>query len=58
MQQELPASHVIELADYSSYPEFYLRENLFDHSHLNSAGAALFTQKMATELRLKLIKNQ
>ena len=58
LQQALPASHVIELADYTRYPEFYLRENLFDHGHLNTAGAALFTQKMATELRLKLNKNQ
>ncbi|MBK6640314.1 MAG: hypothetical protein IPG39_03335 [Bacteroidetes bacterium] len=49
LQQALPASHVIELADYSRYPEFYLRENLFDHGHLNSAGGAIFTRRLAND---------
>lgn len=49
LQQALPSQHVIELADYRKYPEFYSRENLFDHGHLNAAGAALFTTKLATD---------
>lgn len=58
LKEALPENHVIELADINKYPEFYLRENLFDHGHLNAVGASLFTGELGDELRLIISKNK
>jgi hypothetical protein len=44
---ELPADQRIDMGDPGIHPEFYRLENLFDKGHLNEAGAAMYTRKLA-----------
>ena len=45
----LPENSVIDLANADKHPEFYSVENSKDYGHLNTRGAKLYTQKLASE---------
>ena len=50
----LPKENIIDLANPSTYPEFYQVENSFDIGHLNKKGAKLFTRRLVEEyLKIK-----
>jgi len=51
IKNELPADHIIELANPGTVPELYTVAGSFDTNHLNKAGAAIFTSHVAKALR-------
>lgn len=51
MMEKLPQAHKINLSDPRKYPEFYVAKFSFDDMHLNHAGATLYTESLAAELK-------